>query len=496
MSCQKDDGKSEYTIFSSKLTSRTNTPSVINGMLHFDTYSDFSTFQNNLKQLELDTNELKSAYLYFGIDLNADSIPNLTDHPVCLKTESLLQGFESLRKIEEQAINQILNSGGDTFSIVSEPFFKTAINSNRSVHIGNRIYKFFDNGGVVIVINNDWTAYNEIKYANYENINQTLNVRTYKIQDIGEPSDSSVITSSKIIHDIKIKQIQSANGQYSIINESAIEISDGTIPIYRWEYPDNTYSIGLNPDRMLANVDLIKLKITNFNTDIVFAENIAGECIIAIGPNNIISKNNCSFDFNATFGDFSQSQWDVEWTFSDGTKNTNWVFSKQFSSSVTVTLCYINKISKVRCCGSKFLISTSCDCGIKKTRNVELIKEVNGQKWRIQASIWVKAGEVGCEMKYLRKFWVGWLAASNDGVVTDLSGTYKRQLADKSCLDVSAYGSKALGKGTYPTSISFTQSDIQNIFRESNKLTSGHKVNVKGTWFGFGINGVSRLILD
>ena len=99
-------------------------------------------------------------------------------------------------------------------------------------------------------------------------------------------------------------------------------------------------------------------------------------------------------------------------------------------------------------------------------------------------------------MKYLRKFWVGWLPASNDGVVTDLSGTYKRQLSDKSCFDVSVFGSKALGKGTYPTSISFTQSDIQNIFRETNKLTSGHRVKVNGTWFGFGINGVSRLILD
>jgi hypothetical protein len=363
-------------------------------------------------------------------------------------------------------------------------------------YIGNRIYKFFNNGGVVIVINNDWVAYNEIKFANYESINQALNVRVFIIQEVGETLDSSVITSPKLVHDIKLKQEQSSNGQYLITNLSAVEISDGTYPIFRWEYPDGTNSIGVNPNRMLSNGDIIKLKITNFHPDVIFADNIAGECIIAIGPNNIVAKNNCSFDFNATFTDFSQSQWDVEWTFSDGTKNTNWIFSKQFSSSVTVTLCYINKISKVRCCGSKFLISTSCDCGIKKTRNAELIPEVNGQKWRIQASIWVKAGEVGCEMKYLRKFWVGWLPASNDGVVTDLSGTYKRQLSDKSCLDVSVFGSKALGKGTYPTSISFTQSDIQNIFRETNKLTSGHRVKVNGTWFGFGINGVSRLILD
>jgi hypothetical protein len=74
-----------------------------------------------------------------------------------------------------------------------------------------------------------WTAYNEIKFANYENINQTLNVGYIRFKIVGETSDSSVITSPKLIHDIKLKQDTVINGQYSIINESAIEISDGTI---------------------------------------------------------------------------------------------------------------------------------------------------------------------------------------------------------------------------------------------------------------------------
>lgn len=496
MSCQKDDGKSDNLTMPEKLSVRQSLPSVINGMLHFDTYADFITFQNELKQIESDVNELKHAYEFFNIDLNSEFIPNLTDHPVCLKTEVSIPGFESLRKAEEQQINQILNGGGDVFSIVSEPYFKTAINANRSVHIGSRIYKFFENGGVVIVINNDWEAYNKIKLQHFENIDQVLNVRLYKLQDVSEISDFNMITSSKLIHDIKVKQLPTSNGQNSIMNVSAVEISDGTFPNFRWVYPDGTYSDGINPNKILSNGEVIRLKITNFNPDVIFAESIAGECIIAIGPSNIVAKYNCTFDFNATFSEFQQNQWDVEWTFSDGTKSTNWVFSKQFSSSVTVTLCYINKITKIRCCGEKFLVSTSCDCGIKKTKTGEIVREIKSEKWRIQASIWVKSGEVGCEMKYLRKFWVGWLPANNDGVITDLSGTYKRQLADKSCIDVSVFGSKALGKGTYPTSISFTKSDVQNIFRESNKLSSGHKVNVKGTWFGFGVNEVPRLILD
>jgi len=48
----------------------------------------------------------------------------------------------------------------------------------------------------------------------------------------------------------------------------------------------------------------------------------------------------------------------------------------------------------------------------------------------------------------------------------------------------------------FPTSISVKIPDVDKIFREPNKLTSCHRLNVNGTWFGFGLNGVPRLILD
>jgi len=99
-------------------------------------------------------------------------------------------------------------------------------------------------------------------------------------------------------------------------------------------------------------------------------------------------------------------------------------------------------------------------------------------------------------MSYKRKRLGIWLPASNKGVCTDLSGTYKREMTNKSCVDVPGNGIKCLGNGTYPTSISVRIPDVDKIFRESNKLSSGHRVNVKGTWFGFGVNGVPRLILD
>jgi len=169
-SCAKDEVISDQRTFFS-VESRTALPSVINGMLHFDTYTDFQTYIANLEELENDTNQVQTAYIQLGVDLNQEFLPNLTDHPVALVIEQQLTGFTSARKAEETTINNALNIGVDTiFSIVSDPYFKSAVNVDSSVHIGTRIFKFFNNGGVVIVLNNNWNMYQSIKSMAYENV--------------------------------------------------------------------------------------------------------------------------------------------------------------------------------------------------------------------------------------------------------------------------------------------------------------------------------------
>ena len=85
---------------------------------------------------------------------------------------------------------------------------------------------------------------------------------------------------------------------------------------------------------------------------------------------------------------------------------------------------------------------------------------------------------------------------TNKGVCTDINGTYKRENTDKSCSDIWYTDIKCLGNGTWPTSISVSKNDVPKIYREPDELDSGHKVNVKGDWFGFGVDGVPRLVLD
>jgi hypothetical protein len=425
--CNKEDTKS----FQSEdvLVTRNSTPSVVNGMLSFSTYQDFLDFVDDIKLQEKDSTTVRNAYTLLGIDISAEQTTNITDYPVCRITENGISGFTSARRIEENAINTSLNSGGDAFSIIDDAYLKTALNSNSSVHIGTRIFKFYDNGGVVIVLNNNWTTYDSIKTLSY----------------------FSVLSTDKIFVSNQDESDWSSIYNYNL---------DGTIAGEKANNFGNTFTYS---SPLACYVDSNKIQITAVDNGMIRIELLN------------VKTGTCT------------------WTFSNSSQTL-------IGNPVTlpcpgdgrVFLEYITE-SGGRCLASKYF---SCKCGEKKRVQKELVRTVNGETWRIQASIWVKSKEVGCEMNYKRKRLGIWLPASNKGVCTDLSGTYKREMTNKSCVDVPGNGIKCLGNGTYPTSISVRIPDVDKIFRESNKLSSGHRVNVKGTWFGFGVNGVPRLILD
>jgi hypothetical protein len=170
--------ESSYKDFNPKATIRTEQPiTVTNGMLEFPNYHFFEGFTNQLKTDEQDINLLSNAYTQLGVDVTQEYLPNLTDNPVCLVKEMEFSGFISKRKLEEDVINAALNSGNnEVFGIVLDPYLKTALNRDRSVKIGSRIFKFFENGAVVIVLNNDWVTYNAIKDLNYEGISPNENI--------------------------------------------------------------------------------------------------------------------------------------------------------------------------------------------------------------------------------------------------------------------------------------------------------------------------------
>ncbi len=431
LSCSREENQNGN--LQQGLQTRTSTPSIINGMLSFLTYQDFQDFVENLKNQEQDSTTVRNAFTALGIDLNVEQTTNITDYPICRLTENGISGFTSARRIEEDAINADLNAGGDAFSIIEDAYLKTALNADMSVHIGTRIFKFFDNGGLAIVHNNNWTIYNNIKNVNYSDLKSSEHIFVSN-HDVSEWGDL---------------YNYDANGKIS--NEKQVTTLNG--------------DINVSESHLVCLLDSNAIKIT----------------VIGNGQMRIELVN---------------GNWDTyTWTFSNSTQTlTGNPIIVPCDGNGRVFLSVYKKDGPVYYCqGAK---SFFCNCGEKRSRSRELIRTVNGETWRIQALIWVSSGQVGCSMSYRRRRFGIWVPASNRGVCTDLSGTYKRELANKSCIDVSANGIECLGNGTFPTSISVTIPDIDKIFREPNKLTSGHRVNVRGTWFGFGINGVPRLILD
>ena len=175
ISCTKES--QEELVFDQALDQRSITlPTVINDMLHFDSYADFEEFVSDLTLEEQDTNAVKTAYATLGINLAADSIPNLTDHPICLITEQNISGFNSARKVEETVINNALYNGEDVFSLIEDPYLKSALNEDYSVHVGTRIFTYFDNGGIIIVMDNDWNTYNSIFSKTFDEIHSQSKV--------------------------------------------------------------------------------------------------------------------------------------------------------------------------------------------------------------------------------------------------------------------------------------------------------------------------------
>ena len=177
VSCNKEDALIKHLNSNDVIKTRSGMPGVINGMLDFSSYQDFENFINDLKVKEQDTLEIKSAFLNLGVDITQEFLPNLTFYPVALYTEQQLAGFTSARKVEENIINSTLNAGGNiATSIIDNAYLKSALNQDNSVHIGSRIFTFYPEGGITIVLNNDWAKYNSIKSLPYNSIQQSHNV--------------------------------------------------------------------------------------------------------------------------------------------------------------------------------------------------------------------------------------------------------------------------------------------------------------------------------
>jgi hypothetical protein len=508
--CRKENGNESIGTLLRSTIDRggdESNPIVTNGMLYFESFEKFNAFIKSLKDNESDSSQVKQAYISLGINVDAESIPNLTDNPICLKMDQAIgAGFTSSRKAQETVINAALNQGDDNInSIIISPYLKTALNSDNAVHIGRRIYKYYDNGGIAIVLNDDWVTYDGIKTQAFESLKQSYNlIVTSEASDDREKyftlnMDGSINTSKNIYKPLFNLSV-AADGKFNINNISWVESTLGAAT-FKWIYPDNTSSIGLNPSRTIGSGETFTVIIDN-GTGIKDTLTVSESILICSVENFTITSlanNQIRFELPGFIPTNPNNIYTIKWIFSDGTTSLSNPALKTFSSNGTATCQWYWKNSGILAC--QFTKPFFIKCGDKKEKFQSFIINNaggSGQKWKLDCEIWVKSGEVGCKVKYLRRFGVVWLAADNEGSHVDISGTYKKEVntPNKTCLDITASGSKTLGAGTYPTSVSFTILEVPNVFREPNLLSSANRIKVNGVWIGPGSSSMPRLILD
>lgn len=503
LGCKKDIGQSPDNQFNAVVHDRSEThPTVINGMLHFDSFSELESFIQSLQYEESDSLLVRNAYVALGVDVNAEYLPNLTDYPLCLLKERAIGGYTSARKAEETIINTALNNGDDSVnSVIIFPFWKTALNADRAVHVGSRVYKYYDNGGIAIVLNNDWPLYESIKMLPFDSLRESFNlIVTSDAREGWENyfnfTTEGAISSEKMVFMPRFVASITAEGKYSITNMSLVETKNGG-NTFKWIYADNSFSFGNCPNKAIGFTEAITLVINNGDGK---QETYTGvESILACSTDNftITYLSDSQIRFELPGYNQATSQYNIQWVFSDGSTSTSNPVTKTFTSNGTVTCQLWRKTNNTLAC--EFSKSYFVKCGDKKSHFETYIFEQSGQRWKLDGMIWVKTGEVGSRVRYLR--WrgsiLGWQPANNQAACADLSGIYAREVynPNRNCIEITASGSYCLGNGTWPTSVSRTIVEVPNVFSIPGQLSAGLGIMVNGTWRGWGYAGKPRLVL-
>ena len=502
LACQKEN---VFQTGNSTVSNRDNGVSFdqMHNMLHFSTFKDAEDFTKSLQTQETDIQNVKNAYHQLGVDTAAEFFPNLTDHPVCLLHDQSLS-FVSKRKAEEQVINAALDNGDDNiFSIVSNPYWKTILNVESAVHIGNRIYRFFDNGGIVIVLNNDWTRYNTIKNQQFDAIVSDFNVvvtsrASESWADCFVLDVNSNVLQEKAISIPRFQYVKIDVDKFSLKNLSQIESLSGS-NTYLWKYSDGSTFTGLEPKREFVVNENLSVKIsTGYIPD--FEDPVPQVLIPCPDAFTVTKLTNNKFRFELPGFIPCSGDLKLRWSFSDGFVsgwNLN-PFERIFTSNATVTCEYWTCVNvHAVCFRTKPII---VKCGDPK----ETFRQLTSSNWggsgkaiRIDATLWVKNNEIGAKSNHFaKKLGIWWklnLVYNSQGGCVDVAGSY---LHGSECISKSKTQEKCLQPGASNGSITLTIPDQGLNFADPGKLSSGHRLRfLPGTWHGIGY-GTPRLTLN
>ena len=495
-SCEKDPYLKDSYLNEVLITPR-NDYDVANGMLVLEDYSVFDELITLLREAE-DT-QVERDTIYQNLGINTNSGINYTDNPACLKFEANAD-YISLRNVEEDALFYELDRGNqDINSIISDPYGKTLLNQDRTIQIESRIFKIFDSGLIVVVANGDISTYSSMNSSNENEISTGYNVRVLgvtgdKVDQYFNISDGGKVISGKLVNEISIDQRYGMDDEVQLVNNSFIEYQDGSTPTFKWVYPDESWYIGVQPDRTFQAGDTVVLVSGNpsngQDTTIIYPRSCyLGDDldITQIGPRTY------RYSASINWGPPSHWQYELRWVFGDGnTALGEGVHEHTYGPGVDlcdieVTLQAIRLSNGTVACEFTEKLNYIPEC---EDRGSDSDEQVFPNNWRIDCKIWVDGGvggwltvgNVGSRTKSMKKGFAGiWSGRKAEQVWVSLEGDYLEETPSLCSPDCSIVEVPFLEETeTNSGNVQRNLSNSNKVFYESNELWSTHKMKVDG----------------
>lgn len=347
------------------------------------------------------------------------------------------------QKIENWKISEMNSGNNNIFSMVSQPYFKSILNTDGAVRIGDRIYVHFDSGLIAMVANNDIAAYNYVINTDENELFNKFNVRIfhkhYADKYVERMNNGSFI--EYLVSDFKVDLLTDMNGVTSLTNRSVFELINDSKPIFEWSYSDGTVEIGNQPSRTISMNESVSVSVKSTDGEILGKydpdhQHGGGLGGVWVGPNDgtsggndtdvrachpgdprdyITNLGNGNYRFN--FGSWNGGQ--VEWKIDcESVESTSFNFVQQIccTGGVEVELCWQAPPATRDapfCCETATIDVKPAECTrTAESKDEEEFTFSNGETWKIECLGWVETsgifdgstpGEVGARTLTFRQ---------------------------------------------------------------------------------------------
>jgi len=444
----------------------TNTVTVENNMLSFDSYETFIKIYNALKEKSADTQFYRLVYDELGYNTLGENGEEYhePENVVLEKFENRFS-YNSLRKVEDNSFIEFLNEGNDpkdfNGSFVLDGTFRSLLNEKYEVKIGNYYFKYINSDNLAVVSDGDFSKIENLYGKSIFEIEDELNLHVFNISDPSIPDITNKNTDDLGIRFVffcivRFKTTKIGENTYGFKNISFIPWFcnfKGNVQ-FNWDFGDGTTFVGKNPPAHTYSPNgypyTVTLKTTGTNCcNKTFSRVIQQECDVDFEIkfwNEFKDGNSLGnvvyFKAHPTTNDYN-----YHWDFGDGntyngTSNTDfgWVVhgydvSADDNYDVTLTV-----TAKDGSCSRTITKNIFVGCGhVYAVHSKQKNFTANSRTWRLAANIFCKNNllfeTVGANSKSFRK-WGIWWRKDADKLQVDFFGDFINVIETVDYIDI------------------------------------------------------------